>query len=92
MVVKSDKTIKNLIKKVFIEAPGDHHFLEFYFNKKLIARTKISHGANHDLDISLIGKMAMQCWLGKKDFIDLVNCPLSEEKYISILKEKGVIK
>jgi len=30
MVIKSDKAYKSLTKKGFLDAPGDHTFLEFY--------------------------------------------------------------
>jgi hypothetical protein len=92
MVINSRKTYENLKKKGFYDVPGDHKFLRFFHNGNLILSTKVSHGSNHDLDDFLIGQMASQCGLNKKDFLDLVNCPLSEKKYISIIKEKGVIK
>ena len=92
MVIKSDRAYKSLIKKGFIDAPGDHTFLEFYYNDKLFVRTKISHGATHDLNDFLIGKMANQCKLDKRDFADLVNCPLSAEGYVNKLIKAGIIK
>ena len=91
MVIKSDKAYKNLKKKGFLDAPGDHNFLEFHHNGKFYIRTKISHGPTHDLGNDLISKMSDQCKLDKKDFVDLVNCPLSEEEYLNKLKHKGVI-
>ena len=82
MVIDSKKTFSKLKKKGFIEAPGDHKFLQYYHNGILVLSTKISHGATHDIRDSLISKMANQCMLDKKDFLDLINCPLSSEEYI----------
>jgi len=92
MVIDSQKTYKNLKKKGFYDAPGDHMFLEYFYEGKLVLATKISHGASHDLNDHLIGKMANQCKLDKKDFVDLANCPLSAEEYLKKLIDKGITK
>ena len=91
MVIDSQKAYKNLKKKGFTDAPGDHKFLEFFHEGVLVLSTKISHGAKHDIGEPLINKMAAQCKLDKKDFVDLANCPLSEEEYIKKLINKGGI-
>jgi len=90
MVIDSKKTLSNLKKKGFTEAPGDHKFLQYHHNGILVLSTKISHGPAHDIPESLISKMANQCMLGKKDFLDLVNCPLSAEGYLKKLISKGI--
>jgi hypothetical protein len=37
--------------------------------------------------------MAFQCGqLSKTEFVDLANCPLSQEEYYSILEKKGYFK
>ena len=91
MVIDSQKTYTNLKKKGFYDAPGDHKYLEFFHKGKLILATKISHGAAHDINEHLIAKMANQCKLNKKDFINLASCPLSEEEYIKKLIDRGDI-
>ncbi len=88
-VLDSKITYKNLKKKGFVDAPGDHKFLEFYHNNKLILHTKISHGSKKDIDDYLIKQMSVQCQLDKNQFIDLAKCPLSKEQYLKILNEKG---
>jgi hypothetical protein len=85
----SKDTYRNLKKKGFVESPGDHKFLEFYNDNKLILHTKLSHGGKKDIDDYLIKQMSVQCQLDKKQFIDLAKCPLSKEEYVKILKEKG---
>jgi len=91
MPLRSDKVYRSLTKKGFTDAPGDHKFLELHHNGKLFIRTKISHGAAHDIGNELISKMAHQCKLDKSDFHDLVNCPLSAEDYLALLIRKGII-
>ena len=86
MVLDSLQTYKNLKKKGFRDAPGDHKFLDFFYNGKLVLTTKISHGATHYLADDLIKSMATQCKITKKQFFDLATCTLSEEGYIQALK------
>ena len=92
MVLDSNKTYKNLKKKGFVDAPGDHKFLHFYHEGRFVLCTKISHGGTHDLEEFLIKKMAIQCKLEKEEFVDLATCPLSQEVYIERLKTKGLIE
>ena len=92
MVIDSKDVYRNLKKKGFADAPGDHKYLEYYHNGKLVLATKISHGPAHDLGEYLINKMANQCKLSKSEFVDLAKCPLSAEEYLNKLKEKeGII-
>lgn len=41
---------------------------------------------------NLLSQMAKQCHLTKNDFIDLIDCPLTQDKYEQILKDKDVLK
>jgi hypothetical protein len=90
MVLDKNRAYKNLKKKGFVDSTMhvDHKYLEYYLNGKLILYTKISHGADKDLGDYLIKQMSSQCKLTKKQFADLVNCPMSQVEYLSILKEK----
>jgi hypothetical protein len=89
-VLDAKKTHQNLLNKGFRSGKGDHKFLEFHYNGKFILHTKISHGESELQDFH-IGMMKRQCKLEKREFIDLANCPLSEEAYIEILKKNGTI-
>ena len=53
--------------------------------------TLLSHGANRDIDDSLLGRMARQCGLSRREFLRLIDCSLSQEEYESILVERGAI-
>jgi hypothetical protein len=83
---------KSLKKKGFKVSNGADKYFEFCHNGKFILHTYTSHGTSHDIGDYLIHKMAFQCKLDKKDFLDLVNCPMDKEKYIGILEKKGVLK
>ncbi len=83
-----------LLKKGFKSTkPGSDHNWFVYADaagKKAIgARTKTSHGRGFDLDDSLLAQMARQVGLTKKQFLDLVDCPLSRDDYEKLLKEAG---
>ncbi len=89
-VLDAKKTYQNLLSKGFKALKGDHKYLEYYFNGKFILHTKISHGERELQDFH-IGMMKRQCKLEKKEFIDLANCPLSQNEYLEILKKNGTI-
>lgn len=84
----------SLLKKGFKPThPGSDHNWFVYADaagKKAIgARTKTSHGRGFDLDDYLLGQMARQVGLTKKQFLELVDCPLSREAYEKLLKAAG---
>jgi len=89
-VLDAKKTYQNLLSKGFKAAAGDHKYLEYFFNDKVIFHTKISHGEKNLQDFH-IGMMKRQCKLEKNEFLDLANCPLSAENYFEILKKNGII-
>jgi hypothetical protein len=73
--------------------PGSDHNWYVYVSsegkKAIRARTKTSHGRSIDLDDHLLNQMARQVSLTKKQFVDLVDCPLTREAYEDILKTPG---
>lgn len=85
------KTVRNLLSKGFVKARGDHQFLEFWYNGRYVLQTFCSHNSQ-DINDHLIMMMKNQCRLGKNDFLDLANCPLSRERYVEKLVERGMIK
>jgi hypothetical protein len=94
MVLDRNKTYRSLKKKGFVDSPGhsgDHKYLEYFADGKLALYTKISHGSNKDLDDYLVRQMSSQCKLTKNQFADLVNCPMSQEDYLTVLKEKEIL-
>ena len=86
--LKARKILSGLEKKGFVQAEGDHTYLILYVNgKKTSIRTKVSHGSN-EINDYLITKMSMQVKLERKKFLDLVNCPLSLERYLEELRSQ----
>lgn len=91
MTLKTDKIKNALLKKGFKIQESDHHFFSFYCNgEKTTIRTKISHGEK-EIDDSLINKMQKQLHLTKQEFLDLINCPLSEDEYKKLMFQRNVI-
>ena len=88
-VLNKKKVEKGLKKKGFKLASGDHRYLVLFVgDKETSIRTKISHGSTKDIDNYLISKMSQQTYLSKNEFMDLINCPLSQKKYLKILQSK----
>jgi hypothetical protein len=80
-----------LKKKGFNQTEGDHHWFVYITleGKKTTSRTKTSHTQKmKDIPDNLLSQMARQCRLSKKDFLDLIDCPLSREAYEEILKDQ----
>jgi hypothetical protein len=72
--------------------PGaDHNYFVYISTagKKARASTKTSHGRSFDIDDGLLAQMARQCSLTKKQFLDLLDCPLSRAEYENILEQEG---
>jgi hypothetical protein len=69
-----------------------HH--EMYWlmveGKRTAIRTRISHGKK-EYGENLLGQMARQLRLRRRDFDDLLDCPLSEEGYLKILQDQGTM-
>lgn len=84
------KTISNFKKKGFVQSEGDHHFFEYWYNGKLITRTRTSHNSQ-TIDDYLIMMMYKQCSMDKNFFIEFAKCTKSEDDYINLLKSKGQI-
>lgn len=91
MALSSQKTRKNLLKKGFSVDNNHHKFLKFFHEGEMILHTKISHGSDHDLDNYLIKQMSNQCKLSKDEFCELALCPMSQEEFIKILREKNFL-
>ncbi|MBK6629502.1 MAG: hypothetical protein IPG35_18265 [Flavobacteriales bacterium] len=82
-----------LLRKGFLEAGGDHDFFIYYSKagKKTRARTKTSHGKKIEIDDSLLGEMARQCFLTLPQFRDLVDCPMDRDMLEAALVDRGVV-
>lgn len=89
--IKTRKVLNGLIKKGFYLSPGDHKHLVFQVDgKKTSIRTKVSHGSK-EINDYLINLMSIQIKLGKKQFIDLIGCPMTSKAYLNELQKQGIV-
>jgi predicted RNA binding protein YcfA (HicA-like mRNA interferase family) len=80
-----------LVNKGFCPHEGDHHFYRLFVDGKNTGiRTKISHG-EREIGDNLLAQMAKQTRLVMRDFLDLIDCPLSAAGYISKLRDGGYL-
>lgn len=89
------KVEKGLLNKGFQLNENDHHYFIYYTQegKKTTIKTKTSHTKKmKTIPDNLLAQMAKQCQLTKSDFLDLIDCPLTQDKYEQILKAKDILK
>ena len=92
---RSSEVAGALARKGFEERRhGDHRFFVYKTSDGLRSsvRTKISHGATHDISDGLLGQMAKQCGLNRRQFFEFVDCTLEQEQYESMLREQNLLK
>ena len=78
-----------LEKKGFRRRENDHAFFHLWIGEKKTAiYTKISHG-ERDIGDNLLSLMARQVRLSKKQFVELLECPLTFAEYIRMLRAGG---
>jgi hypothetical protein len=91
-VVAKRLAVSSMLRKGFSRAIGDdHQRFEYILDEEAISRTFVSHGGGKDLDDKLLGDMARQCHVSRKEFIAFARCEMSEAEYRAILIRKGII-
>ena len=70
-----------------------HHELYWFCigSKKTSIRTRISH-SEKELDDYLLGLVATQMGLTKKQLLSFIDCTLSGQQYLELLYESGTLK
>ncbi len=68
-----------------------HHYGWLVVNGKKILRVHYSHGKG-DISRKIENKIRGQLKLSQENFKELVDCPLTYEDYIRLLKQKGFIR
>lgn len=77
-----------LVRKLgFVKAETHHHVYRLWLDGQLVARTYISHG-ERELGRFHMDQMAKQMRLSKAEFVDAVECPLSQSEYYQLLRER----
>ena len=95
MATRKRKDVEAAItqKGFVLEKSGDHRYYHFLFNNRRIARTKVSHGTKYkDLSDDLLSHMANQCHLTMPEFLQFVDCPLSQQGYEGKLRERHLLE
>jgi len=83
------KVLAGLEKKGFLRKDNDHRFLHLWVDRrKTSIYTKISHGEK-EIGDNLLGMMARQLKLNRRQFADLVDCPMTLPEYIQVLRDGG---
>jgi predicted RNA binding protein YcfA (HicA-like mRNA interferase family) len=91
MPKKARDVIAALTQKGFQAKENDHTFLHLFIDgRKTAVYTKVSHGEK-EIGDRLLGLMARQIRLSRREFLDLIECPLSQDAYIVLLRNKGVV-
>jgi hypothetical protein len=81
-----------LEQKGFAKRESDHTYFHLWVSgKKTPIFTKVSHGEK-EIGDRLLGMMARQIKLSAKQFRDLLDCPLTAEQLIKLLKSAGHIE
>lgn len=93
MPLAQDKVEKALRAKGFRKSDNDHRYFVFYdvHGGKTTIKTKTSHGRGITIGDSLVSEMARQCGVTRAEFRDLVECPLSRERYEHLLRDRSKI-
>jgi len=92
MVMNPRKIRQNLLKKGFAEIQKTKHI--YYVFEIDGIRTDVQtfmSRNNQEIGNELISEMKNQLYLDKQEFIDLIDCRLSEEGYIKILRSKNLL-
>jgi hypothetical protein len=83
-----------LLAKGFRNDETHHHYFIYWTTdgRQTTIKTRTSHTPKmKSIGEPLLGQMAKQCELKKSDFIDLVDCPLSQEQYEAILRQRKLL-
>jgi hypothetical protein len=88
MNLKRDEVEHGLKRKGFAKRDNDHSYLTLYVDGRKEVSTKVGLGNNFDIRSDEIGFMARQLGITNQNFIDLVKCPSSIEKYLKMRKER----
>jgi DNA-binding FadR family transcriptional regulator len=82
---KAREVLSGLKRKGFIEEREGHHVFLIYESRaglRTEVRTRLSHqSGGSDINDQLLGLMARQLKLSRRELEQLIDCPLSREHY-----------
>ncbi len=92
---RDKRLVENALVRKGFQQEESHHSYFFYYTQageRTQIRTRTSHGtSSKSLSDNLLSLMARQCKLSKKDFLQLVDCPLERKAYEELLESSGSI-
>jgi len=81
-----------LLQKGFVKRSTHHNLFFLRVDGKITSiHTFLSHGIREYSD-PLLAKMKSQLHLSAKELESFIQCPLTFEKYISLLEERGILE
>lgn len=87
---KAREVLNRLKRKGFVEEREGHHIFLIYETTaglRTDIRTRLSHqSGGSDIGDPLLGAMARQVRLNRREFDELIDCPLSRQEYESKLR------
>lgn len=94
MPIEREKIRNALVKKGFREKSNDHDYYHLYIaGKKRNVFTYLSRGSKYkEYSDDLIRAVAHQIGLIKKEFFEFVECPLTHERHVELLKQRNRIR
>ena len=78
----------SLTKKGFVRDDTHHHQYIYYDlqGQRTTRRTRMSHGSGHKtIGDALLGQMARQLGISKKNFLELIDCTLDQRGYEKLI-------
>jgi hypothetical protein len=93
VTLKANLVSAALEKKGFSCENTKHHYVYWFVvnDRKTSINTKISHGEK-EIGSPLISAMSRQVRLTKDEFLALVACPLTAEKYLEKMTSEGHVR
>lgn len=92
---REKRDIEAGLRRKGFEAEDRHH--HYFLHRALDGRlsrikTRTSHSAKvKSLSDQLLSAMASQCKVAKKEFLELVDCTMSQEDYEKVLVERNLL-
>ena len=83
-----------LLRKGFRQSDSRHRWYEYeQLNGEASGiKTLMSHGEDRDLADHLLGQMARQIHLTRRQFDSLIDCDLSQAEYEAMMRRDGFIR
>lgn len=83
----------SLSKKGFVvDEGGNHTKLIFHHKKQNQAIMTVLSRGKKEYDNFLLGLMARELKLTKKQLLGLIDCPIDKKEYIKLLKQRRILK